>query len=128
MTTTVAPAVTVEMLERFGEAWNRHDVDAIMSYMDASCAFETTAGREPCGTRYEGRDRVRQAFERVFAMFPDARFANARHFVAGDRGLSEWRFTGTRDGVKLEVDGCDVFTFRNGRIAVKSSYFKQRIA
>ncbi len=128
MTTTVAPEVTVEMLERFGEAWNRHDVDAIMSYMDASCVFETTAGREPCGTRYEGRERVRQAFERVFAMFPDARFGDARHFVAGDRGLSEWRFTGTRDGVKLEVDGCDVFTFRNGRIAVKSSYFKQRIA
>lgn len=128
MTTTVDPAATVEMLERFGEAWNRHDVETIMSYMDAGCVFETTAGREPCGTRYEGRERVRQAFERVFAMFPDARFGDARHFVAGDRGLSEWRFTGTRDGVKLEVDGCDVFTFRNGRIAVKSSYFKQRIA
>jgi ketosteroid isomerase-like protein len=61
-------------------------------------------------------------------MFPDARFGDARHFVAGERGLSEWRFTGTRDGVKVEVDGCDVFTFRNGKIAVKSSYFKQRTA
>ena len=50
MTTTVAPAVTVEMLQRFGDAWNRHDVDTIMSYMDASCVFETTAGRGPCGS------------------------------------------------------------------------------
>jgi hypothetical protein len=30
--------------------------------------------------------------------------------------------------VKVEVDGCDVFTFRDGKIAVKSSYFKQRTA
>jgi ketosteroid isomerase-like protein len=128
MTIAVAPDVTVQMLERFGDAWNRHDVDAIMSFMDEPCAFETTAGPEPCGKRYEGRVRVRQAFARVFAMFPDARFGDARHFVAGERGLSEWRFTGTRDGVKVEVDGCDVFTFRNGKIAVKSSYFKQRTA
>jgi len=128
MTIAVAPEVTVQMLERFGDAWNRHDVDAIMSFMDDACVFETTAGPEPCGKRYEGREPVRQAFARVFAMFPDARFGDARHFVAGERGLSEWRFTGTRDGVKVEVDGCDVFTFRNGKIAVKSSYFKQRTA
>jgi steroid delta-isomerase-like uncharacterized protein len=128
MTTATAPEVSVDMLAAFGDAWNRHDVDAIMRYMAEDCAFETTAGPEPCGKRYEGRARVRQAFERVFAMFPDAYFGGARHVVAGDRGLSEWRFTGTRDGVRLEVDGCDVFTFRDGKIAVKSSYFKQRTA
>jgi steroid delta-isomerase-like uncharacterized protein len=128
MTTVLVNEVTVQMLEAFGEAWNGHDVDAIMRFMADECAFETTAGPEPCGKRYEGRERVRQAFARVFAMFPDAHFGAARHFVAGDRGLSEWRFSGTRDGVKLEVDGCDVFTFRDGKIAVKSSYFKQRVA
>jgi ketosteroid isomerase-like protein len=128
MTTAIARDVTVQMLEEFGDAWNRHDVDAIMTFMDEGCVFETTAGPEPWGTRYEGREHVRQAFARVFGMFPDARFGAARHFVSGDRGLSEWRFTGTRDGVKLDVDGCDVFTFRNGKIAVKSSYFKQRTA
>jgi steroid delta-isomerase-like uncharacterized protein len=128
MTTVLVNEVTVQMLEAFGEAWNGHDVDAIMRFMADECAFETTAGPEPCGKRYEGRERVRQAFARVFVMFPDAHFGAARHFVAGDRGLSEWRFTGTRDGVKLEVDGCDVFTFRDGKIAVKSSYFKQRVA
>jgi taurine dehydrogenase small subunit len=128
MTMVVAHEVTVEMLAAFGEAWNRHDVDGIMTFMADECAFETTAGPEACGKRYEGRERVRQAFARVFAMFPDAHFGNARHFVSGERGLSEWRFTGTRDGVKVEVDGCDVFTFRDGKIAVKSSYFKQRAA
>jgi len=70
---------------------------------------------------------VREAFARVFANFPDARFEDARHFLVGNRGVSEWIFTGTTaDGKKVEVNGCDVFTFRNDKIAVKSSYFKTR--
>jgi steroid delta-isomerase-like uncharacterized protein len=121
--------VTIKDLHAFGEAWNRHDVDAIMSFMADDCVFETTAGKEVCGTRYEGRERVREAFARVFKMFPDAHFGSARHFVAGDRGLSEWMFTGTTaEGKKLEVNGCDVFTFANGKIAKKDSYFKNRFA
>ena len=121
--------MTIKDLQAFGEAWNRHDVDAIMTFMADNCVFETTAGKEVCGTRYEGRERVRDAFARVFKMFPDAHFGNARHFVAGDRGLSEWVFTGTTaEGKKLEVNGCDVFTFANGKIAKKDSYFKNRLA
>ena len=64
MTTAVAREVTVQMLEEFGDAWNRHDVDAIMRFMADDCAFETTAGPEPCGKRYEGRDRVRAPHSR----------------------------------------------------------------
>jgi len=45
----------------------------------------------------------------------------------GDRGVTEWIFTGTTaDGKKVEVTGCDVFTFRNGKIAVEESYFENR--
>jgi len=121
--------VTVKDLEAFGDGWNRHDVDFIMTFMADDCVFETTAGKAVCGTRYEGRGRVREAFARVFKMFPDARFDNARHFVAGDRGLSEWVFTGTTaDGTKIEVNGCDVFTFANDKIVKKDSYFKNRSA
>jgi putative addiction module component (TIGR02574 family) len=73
--------------------------------------------------------QVREAFAGVFKRFPDANFGDARHFVAGDRGVSEWLFTGTTsDGKKLEVNGCDVFTFKGDKIAVKNSYFKTRIA
>lgn len=129
MTTATASQVTVEFLEAFGEGWNRHDVDFLMTFMAEDCAFETTAGPEACGKRYEGRDRVRQAFARVFQIFPDANFGNARHFACGDRGVSEWLFTGTRaDGTRVEVLGCDIFTFRQGKIALKSSYFKNRTA
>src|SRR5437667_12730947 len=82
--------VTIKDLEAFGDGWNRHAVDFIMTFMADDCVFETTAGKEACGTRYEGRERVREAFAKVFKIFPDAHFGDARHFVAGDRGLSEW--------------------------------------
>src|SRR5215831_10541111 len=119
--------MTIEDLKAFGDGWNRHDVDFLMTFMADDCVFETTAGKEVCGTRYEGRERVREAFAKVFKIFPDAHFGSARHFVAGDRGVSEWLFTGTTsDGKKVEVNGCDVFTFKNGKIAVKDSYFKNR--
>ena len=121
--------VTVEFLESFGAAWNRHDVDAIMAAMADDCIFDVTAGPDACGKRYEGRERVRQAVARVFAIWADAQFRNARHFVCGERGVSEWLFTGTSaDGVRTEVNGCDVFTFRGGKIVHKDSYFKRRIA
>jgi taurine dehydrogenase small subunit len=122
--------MTTTDLERFfDKGWNGHDVDALMTFMADDCVFESTAGPEACGTRHAGSDRVRAAFARVFTTFPDARFGDARHFVAGDRGVSEWLFTGTKgDGTKIEVNGCDLFTFRDGKIAVKSSYFKTRTA
>ena len=111
----------------FDKGWNRHDVDLLMTFMAADCVFETTAGPDACGTRHAGRERVRQAFARVFEVFPDARFGNLRHFVSGDRGVSEWRFTGTTaEGKRVEVDGCDLFTFAGDKIALKSSYFKTR--
>jgi len=79
----------------FTNGWNRHDVDLLMTFMSDDCVFESTAGPDAWGTRHAGRERVRQAFARVFEMFPDARFGEARHLVAGNRGVSESRFTGT---------------------------------
>jgi ketosteroid isomerase-like protein len=111
----------------FRDGWNRHDVDCLMTFMADRCVFESTAGPEACGTRHVGRERVREAFARVFEVFPDARFGDARHFVAGDRGVSEWVFTGTMaDGRKVEVNGCDLFRFAADKIALKSSFFKTR--
>ena len=121
--------VTLEQLAAFGDGWDRHDVDYLMTFMADDPVFETTAGKEVCGTRYAGREQVREAFARVFKIFPDAHFGNAKHFVAGERGVSEWIFTGTAsDGKKIEVKGCDVFTFSRDKIATKESFFKTRTA
>lgn len=119
--------VTVEFLDAFCDAWNRHDIDTLMSFMTEDCVFESSAGPDAWGTRYSGREAVCAGFVDVWAVFPDARWGNARHFVHEDRGVSEWIFTGTRaDGSRVEVHGCDLFTFRNGKIALKDSYRKSR--
>ncbi|HMN82455.1 MAG TPA: nuclear transport factor 2 family protein [Burkholderiaceae bacterium] len=119
--------VSVDMLQAFADAWNRHDIDALMSFMSDDCVFEASAGPDVSGTRYAGRDAVRAGYMEVFAAFPDAHWGGARHFVVGDRGVSEWTFTGTRtDGARVEVHGCDLFTFRGGKIALKNSYRKNR--
>ena len=121
------PEVSVEFLQAFADAWNRHDVDALMTFMTEDCVFEASAGPDICGTRYAGREAVRAGYAEVFATFRDAQWKNARHFVCDERGVSEWTFTGTRpDGTRVEVHGCDLFTFRDGRIAVKNSYRKNR--
>ena len=123
----IVPEVTIEVLQAFADAWNRHDIDALMSFMIDDCVFEASGGPEICGTRHEGRDAVRAAYAEVWSTFPDAHWGNARHFVQGDRGVSEWTFKGTRtDGGHVEVNGCDLFTFRGGKIAVKNSYRKNR--
>ena len=119
--------VTHEDLDAFAAAWNRHDIDGLMSFMTDDCVFEASGGPEMCGARYVGRDAVRAGFAEVWSTFPDARWGDARHFVHGDRGVAEWTLTGTRlDGTRVEVNGCDLFTFRDGKIAVKNSYRKNR--
>ncbi|MBL8382791.1 MAG: nuclear transport factor 2 family protein [Burkholderiales bacterium] len=122
------PAVTADHLEAFAQAWNRHDIDALMSFMAADCVFHAWTGTEAAGTRYVGREAVRAGFMKAWADFPDAQWTRARHLVAGRRGMSEWTFVGTRasDGRRVEVDGGDLFTFQGDKIRVKDSWRKMR--
>ena len=77
------------------------------------------------GRRYEGRESVREGLAGRFAGIPDVHYGDDRHWVSGSRGGSEWLLTGTTtDGDRIEVRGCDLFEFREGKIARKDSYWK----
>ena len=120
--------MSIDLLDAFADAWNRHDLDALMSMMTDDCVFEASAGPGVDGQRAEGKPAVRAAFAAVFDAFPDAHWASPRHFIAGDRAVSEWTFSGTRkDGTRVQVNGCDLFTFSGGKIAIKNSYRKNRL-
>jgi ketosteroid isomerase-like protein len=124
---SASPPVTTGMLEAFSAAWNAHDVDALMSFMSEDCVFQTAAGPEACGTRVTGPEAVRKAFAAAWQAVPDAQWENGVHFVHGDFGTSQWTFTGTAaDGSRIETDGIDVFTFKNGKIALKNVFRKAR--
>jgi len=125
----IEKTVSVVVLERFSGAWNAHDIDALMSFMTPDCIFQTIARPDCCGSRIEGADAVRLAFAAAWRNFPDAQWHDGRHFVAGNRGVSEWRFFGTGlDGKIVEADGVDIFTFRDGKIHIKNAFRKQRTA
>jgi ketosteroid isomerase-like protein len=120
--------ITISFLQSFVDAFNRHDIDGIMELMTADCLFEASAGPDVEGQRFVGQAEVRKAFLDVFETWPDAQWTEARHFISGDRGFSEWVFTGTKkDGTRTEVTGCDLFSFKDGKIAVKNSYRKNRL-
>jgi hypothetical protein len=119
---------TVELLERFTEAWNDHDVDAIMEFFDDDCAYLASFGPEKDGTAYRGRDAVRAGVSAYLANFPDGRYSDVESFVLGDRGASQWTFSGTSQetGEYVEVRGCDLFEFANGTIKTKDAFRKER--
>lgn len=119
--------VTAATLEAFSAAWNAHDLPALMTFMHDDCVFETAAGPHAYGARHSGHTAVSAAFESAWENFPDAQWRNGRHWVSGDRGVSEWTFTGTAaDGSRIEADGVDLFTFRDGKILVKNVFRKDR--
>lgn len=116
---------TVETLKQVLDAFNRHDLDAIMAYFAEDAVLETPRGQDPWGTRYVGKAAVREGLAGRFSGIPDVHYSEDRHLVCGDRGVSEWLLTGTTTaGERIEVRGCDHFEFRDGLIVRKDSYWK----
>lgn len=114
-------------LKELCEAFNAHDLDRIMTLFSEDCVLEMPRGSKPWGSRFEGKRAVREALATRFEGFPDVHYGNAEHFVdsAAGVGMSKWTLTGTaRDGKRTEVRGCDFYTFRDGKIIRKDSYWK----
>src|SRR5262249_14997308 len=117
--------VTVETLKQFLQAFNRHDLDAVMSFFDDDCTLEMPRGPEAWGQRFVGKAEVRKGLATRFQGIPDVHYGDDRHWVSGNRGISEWTLTGaTTRGERLKVRGCDLLEFRNGKIVRKDSYWK----
>jgi hypothetical protein len=68
---------TLAAVQRFNDAFNRHDVDAVMALMTADCVFHSTRP-PPDGERIEGQARVRGFWEEFFRRSPQARFETER--------------------------------------------------
>ena len=96
-----------------------------MEFFSDDPVLEMPRGSSPWGTRARGRDEVRRLLATRFAGIPDVHYGQDRHFVSGDRGVSEWTLSGTgTDGKAIEVRGCDLFEFSAGKIRRKDSFWK----
>jgi ketosteroid isomerase-like protein len=107
------------VIERFNEAFNRHDVDGVMALMTEDCVFEST-NPPPDGPRYVGQKAVREFWEKFFASSPRARFETEEMFVAEDRCVVRWVYRWETGHIR----GVDVFRVRDGKVAEKLSYVK----
>jgi taurine dehydrogenase small subunit len=118
----------LEALKHVLDAFNRHDLDAIMSHFADGCVFESPRGPDPWGRRFLGKDEVRRGLAARFEGIPDVRYADDDHFACGNRGVSEWTISGTTvEGERIEVRGCDLRTFGDDDTLIrKDSFWKIR--
>lgn len=119
--------VTVDTLKQVLDAFNRHDLDAIMEHFSDDCSFDFPRGPEPWGQRFIGKAQVREALAGRFKGIPDVHYGDDRHWISADgtQGVSEWTLSGTTtSGVKLQVRGCDLWEFHDGKVTRKNSYWK----
>lgn len=115
---------TLAVIDRFNEAFNRHDVDAVMALMTDDVIFDST-GPAPDGEMFKGQDAVRGFWERFFASTPGAWFDGIDVFAAGDRCTVRWLFTFDKAHPDAgHVHGVDIFRVRAGKVAEKLCYVK----
>jgi steroid delta-isomerase-like uncharacterized protein len=107
-----------ELIERYNDAWNAHDLDAIASMHAPDVVFHNYSANE----RAEGADAVRAHIAQIFSNNPDIRFRGRRLYARDGLVVNEWTATATRDGKTLEWDGIDVFPIEEGKIKRKDVY------
>jgi predicted SnoaL-like aldol condensation-catalyzing enzyme len=108
----------------FNEAFNRHDVAAMMQLMTDDCVFENTSPA-PDGTVYKGKEAVTQFWQDFFRESPNAHIKIEEIFGLGLRCVMRWRYDWEdAAGNKGHVRGVDIFQVKNGLICEKLSYVK----
>ncbi len=118
--------VTTELLDEIQDAFNRHDVEGILSYFAEDGEWLMARGpnaRE--GRRCRGKAEIGAVLAERYRHIPDMRWVEMRHWIFGDKALSEWIVQGTADdGTVLDFLGCDLWEFRGGEVTKKDTYWK----
>jgi taurine dehydrogenase small subunit len=125
VSTTTAAAPSIELLLQINDAFNRRDVDRILSFFTDDATFLMARGPEPCGRRVQGKEAIRTVLADRFKVISGMRWDHIDHFVTGPRAVSIWMVTGKgADGEELNYQGCDIYEFRGDKILNKDTYWK----
>lgn len=117
--------VTEELILEFVAAFNSRDVDRIMSYFTDDCTFYMASGPETVGRTVSGKAAVHKVLSDRFKVIPDMRWEHKYEYICGNRAVAVWTVKGTsKDGMKLNYQGCDLLEFKDGLVHNKDTYWK----
>lgn len=117
-------------IARYNDAWNAHDLDAIMAMHAPDMVFHNhTAGESAQG------EEVRGHIGAIFETWPDIAFSERRLYVREGLVVQEWTATATHSnemrrgdlvaeatGKAISWDGLDVIPYENGLVKRKDVY------
>jgi steroid delta-isomerase-like uncharacterized protein len=125
-----SPQALEEAIGRYNDAWNAHDLDAIMEMHAPDMVFENhTAGESSVG------DAVRGHIGSIFETWPDIEFSTRRLYIRDGLVVQEWTAKATHantmrrgdlvaepTGKRVEWVGLDVIPYENGLVKRKDVY------
>lgn len=121
--------VTMEKMNAILAAFNSHDAEAVASFFAPDGVMLAPSGPEDVGRTLAGPDEIRASLVRRFSESPDIQWTEAKTWIFGEKALSEWRVRGTAPGGgTIDILGCDLWEFRDGKVVKKDTYYKQKTA
>ncbi len=125
-----SPKALEVAIAAYNDAWNAHDLDAIMAMHAPDMVFENHTAHESA-TGAAVRDHIGAIFE----TWPDIRFEGRRTYARDGLVVQEWTATATHanrmtrgdlvaepTGRTITWDGLDVIPFENGLVRRKDVY------
>ena len=115
------------LLRDFGKAFNRGDIDGILACVTPDFEWRLAQGPDaPDGQIVRGTEAVRAALEKRDRETAEMRFSETSVTIAEDKVYGSFRARGRmQDGREVDMRGLDIYEIRDGKIAVKDSYWKQ---
>src|SRR2546421_9761214 len=100
-------SVSVKTLKAIADAFNAHDLDAIMEFFADDCSLDLPRGPQPWGQRFTGKAPAREGLAARFKGLPDVHYTDAGHWASGNMRVSEWLLTRTEaDGRRVSARRC----------------------
>ena len=126
----MSDAATNDLMTRFGQAFMKGDVEAIVACVTDDFEWRQAVGPEaPWGRIVKGKDALRAALAERDVTMAKLRFSETKVAINGDQVVGTFRISGeTQDGRPGDWRGCDLYEISDGKIAYKDSYWKQIVS
>ena len=122
-------SATQQLIHQMFDAFNRHDAQAVVDTMTDDVVFEAAAGPEVFGRRFSGKAAAKEAFYNTFNDLKDVRWDDVVVVEGPKWVVTTWTMKATRaDGMRMEIEGLDLFTLCDGKVCEKRAFRKDRPA